>query len=392
MRRRLERLEGEHVVDIGAHLARPPRPPRPHARADVIDDRQRRQPAADALGDGVREFGAVDDDDRVRAALHDGVDRAIDPPHDRGQARDDGAETHDGDVAEGKQAAQSLRRHGVAADPLERDRPIAQRGPEGGHELGAELIAGFLAGDQPDRQGPATGSAHAASDEASSPAAVPTRNIPSRSAVLTVSSRSRTRVTPLATATPRKPALAARTKVRGPIAGRSMRRSWPRFGILTRTPVPRRLLQAPGAPQSAHARKHAIGSFRPFDGDDALVRDHHALAHVVGGQIVQQLHADRDGAEIAAVRPVDPLDPPDARAVPARGHARRARDDLALPASSTTPRRSWSSPRPISFRDLAPVAQDREGAEHGGGFRAMDAARQGHGARAAIRAGKRSPA
>jgi hypothetical protein len=94
----LERFEGEHVIHIGAHLAGAARAPCPDARADVIDDRQRRQLAPDAPRDRMGELGTVDDDDRIRPARDDGVDRAIDPPHDRGQARHHGADAHDGDI------------------------------------------------------------------------------------------------------------------------------------------------------------------------------------------------------------------------------------------------------------------------------------------------------
>ena len=55
---RLERQQRQHVIDIGAHLARPARPPRPHAGRDIVDDGDLRRALADALGDRMRELRA----------------------------------------------------------------------------------------------------------------------------------------------------------------------------------------------------------------------------------------------------------------------------------------------------------------------------------------------
>ena len=71
VRLRLERQQRQHVVDIGAHLARPPGPPGPDARADVVDDREVRPAPAHARGDRVGEIRAVDDDEHVRLGRDD---------------------------------------------------------------------------------------------------------------------------------------------------------------------------------------------------------------------------------------------------------------------------------------------------------------------------------
>jgi hypothetical protein len=142
----LEGLQRQDVIDVGAHLPGAARPPGPHARTDIIEDRNVGQPAPDASGNGVGEIRAVDDHDRIRAGGHDGVHRAIDALHDRRQLRHHGGDAHDGDVGEREQAAKALRFHGVTAHALEPDRSGA--GLQGSHELRAQLIARFLAGDE----------------------------------------------------------------------------------------------------------------------------------------------------------------------------------------------------------------------------------------------------
>jgi len=70
------------------------------------------------------------------------------------------------------------------------------------------------------------------------PSLTPTMKTFARSAAAVTSAASAMMVEPAATATPASPARAAPSLVRGPIEGRSKRRSWPGFGALTRTPTP----------------------------------------------------------------------------------------------------------------------------------------------------------
>ena len=63
---------------------------------------------------------------------------------------------------------------------------------------------------------------------------------------------------PAATASPDSPASMMPSTVRGPIEGRSKRRSWPGFGALTSTPVPR----ARGSARCGADRRHARASGR----------------------------------------------------------------------------------------------------------------------------------
>jgi hypothetical protein len=80
---------------------------------------------------------------------------------------------------------------------------------------------------------------------------MPATKIFSRSASAMTSAASAMMVEPAATATPASLARAAPSMVRGPIEGRSKRRSWPGFGALTRTPTPGGVVTRPWRRRSA---------------------------------------------------------------------------------------------------------------------------------------------
>ena len=65
--RRLERQDGEHLIDISAHGAGAAGPPRPDRGRDVIEDRNFGREPAHAAGNPVGEIGTVDDHQSVRA-------------------------------------------------------------------------------------------------------------------------------------------------------------------------------------------------------------------------------------------------------------------------------------------------------------------------------------
>ena len=92
MRRRLERQDREHVIDITAHGARPARPPCPDRGRDVIDDRDRRRRRAHAARDPVGEIRAVDDDESVGTRCDDGVRGLADAAQNHRQAPRNGAQ------------------------------------------------------------------------------------------------------------------------------------------------------------------------------------------------------------------------------------------------------------------------------------------------------------
>ena len=98
----LERQKREEMIDIGPHFARAARPPGPDAGADVIDDGDLWAALADALGDGVRELGAVDDHDSIRVEGERRIHGSIDAAHELGQPREDCGRPHDSDIGERK--------------------------------------------------------------------------------------------------------------------------------------------------------------------------------------------------------------------------------------------------------------------------------------------------
>ncbi len=65
-RRRFERQNGEHVIDIGKHAVGAIFFPGPDARTNIIDDRQIRQRRADTFCHAMSEIRAVDDEQNVR--------------------------------------------------------------------------------------------------------------------------------------------------------------------------------------------------------------------------------------------------------------------------------------------------------------------------------------
>lgn len=87
MRSRFERQQGQHMIDVATHALGPTRPPRPHARTDIIDDRDMRRPPPDPLRYRVRELRTVDDDDNIRLPGKRRVDGLIHAPNDARQAR-----------------------------------------------------------------------------------------------------------------------------------------------------------------------------------------------------------------------------------------------------------------------------------------------------------------
>ena len=97
---------------------------------------------------------------------------------------------------------------------------------------------------------------------------------------------------PAATASPASPARATSSIVRGPIAGRSKRRSWPGFGALTRTPTPGGVARGPAA-QFGDAREHLVGAFRGFDRQHVIVGDDRGLADVERAERGDQRQARR---------------------------------------------------------------------------------------------------
>ena len=213
MRRRFERQQREHVVGVGSHGLGTTRPPRPDARAHIIDDRKLGQRLADALRDAMREIRAVDNDENVGTCCDDRSCRIPNSPKNGRQARKHGQNSHHRDVRQRKSALQTFGRHAFSADAHEAQFAL-RASPHRPHELEAELIPGRFPGDDADREQASVG--HRAK---------PVRNNPRRSAARSRSSLSMRITSPAATAIPANPASAASSTVLGPMAGRSTRRS-----------------------------------------------------------------------------------------------------------------------------------------------------------------------
>src|SRR5690606_6266276 len=66
VRGRLERQQGQNVVDIGPHTGRALWPPGPDRGRYIVDNRYGRRSVAHKLRDAMREIGTVDDHQNVR--------------------------------------------------------------------------------------------------------------------------------------------------------------------------------------------------------------------------------------------------------------------------------------------------------------------------------------
>ena len=146
------------------------------------------------------------------------------------------------------------RRHLVAADAAELDR-LAVRRLQRAHQRGAEAVAGFLGRDEKDLHA----DAHRRLGKTDDENAWPGRRFS------TTLCGSATIVPPASTASPARPAAITPSIVRGPIDGRSKRRSWPGFGALTSTPTPCGARIRPLRAQFGDARQHLVGALRRLD-------------------------------------------------------------------------------------------------------------------------------
>ena len=126
----------------------------------------------------------------------------------------------------GNRLGDACRRHMGTADAGKLRTPLCALS-ERTDQCRAETIARFLARNEKDMR-----ARHAI------PGATPTTKIRALSAACTSRSGSATIAPPASTAIPASPALMTPSTVCGPIDGRSKRRSWPRFGAFTNTPLP----------------------------------------------------------------------------------------------------------------------------------------------------------
>src|SRR5579864_1662838 len=221
--RRLEGQQRHQMVVPARHPSRAPAAPRPNHRRDIVDERQPLVLAPETLRNAPGKARAVDRDERRRLLSLDIANGLGDTTENAPRLWQNFGHAHQGELREIDAALEPLRRHGLAADAGEAD--IAERAElQRRHELAAEEIARRLARDDIDE-------GLLAHD-----AFTPTTKIPARSAAAAIASRSSTKVAPASIAMPRRPDAATVAMVADPIAGRSARRSWPGFAILTSTP------------------------------------------------------------------------------------------------------------------------------------------------------------
>ena len=151
VRGRLERQDGQHAIDIVAHGARPPGPPGPDRRRNIIEDGDRRRAGAHAPRDPVGEIRAIDDDQRVRARGDDGVGSLANAPQNHRQPAG---------MALKPMMARSSIGNGLTIPAAAMARPpmpasfsaLPAAGNERANERGAKRVAGFFGGDEIDRQ------------------------------------------------------------------------------------------------------------------------------------------------------------------------------------------------------------------------------------------------
>src|SRR6185437_14458923 len=217
------------MIDIAQHGAGPAWPPRPDGRRHIIDDRDRGIARAHMARHAMGEVRTIDDDQNIRLSRHHGIRGLPDQPQDLRQLHHDAGKADDRQFLDRKQRAQPLARHGAAADAFEFDgatEPLAQHL----HQPRAKAVAGFFGGDQ---EYPAPDTARHARR---AHAATPVTNNPALSAASIMVCGSATTVLPAIMAMPASFAAAAPSTVRGPIAGKSWRRSWPALGAFISTP------------------------------------------------------------------------------------------------------------------------------------------------------------
>src|SRR5690606_5537473 len=241
---RLERQKAQHVIHMRPHGRRTSRAPGPHAGADIMHDGNGRIGRPYFPRIPQRKIGTLDGDHVI--GLRDG-DRPCglaDTAYELRKTPQHGREPHDGNLIAGKQGLEAMGGKVAAADSHELDRPSAQA-LQGSDKIGPEQVAGFFACD--DGKSKRSSVAHP-----SHPRSNPTMKRPSSLASLTVSLQSRMKLRSASTAMPASPALWASFTVRGPMAGRSVRSSWP--GLEHFTSTPRVLPASRPWPRNAFAR------------------------------------------------------------------------------------------------------------------------------------------
>jgi hypothetical protein len=170
----------------------------------------------DPAGHTQTEIGAVDGDEHIRSGLDHGGGGFLDPALEVEIFRQHLGQTHDAEFFHRKSAGQAPGLHLGPADAVEGD--AGHEGFQPGHQRPAKPVARRLARQNEGAHQPARSRTQ--------------RKSPRSRAAATVASRSSTMTPPASMTIPSSPAAAAPSIVRGPMVGRSMRRSCPCLGAL----------------------------------------------------------------------------------------------------------------------------------------------------------------
>ena len=256
---------------MGLHRERPARPPRPDARADVVDDRDRRVRRTDLFGDAQRKIRAVDGDQAIGRVGSDGARGLADAPEQARQVADNGRKAHQRNLVGVEQRLQPQRLQMAAADADQAD-VAAGRRPQRRDDVGAEQVAGFLAGDHRDFQRPLRGHGDFSGGR-------PMTKRPSLSAASTTPAKSSTSERSASTPTPARPAAWAATIVAGPMAGRSTPQLLTGLGAFDQHAA--LLAGDPAMPaQTLDPFEQAVGAFDALQRHGAAADGHRRLADV----------------------------------------------------------------------------------------------------------------
>jgi hypothetical protein len=150
---RLERENGQHMIDVGRHFCSAFRPPGPYGRRNIFYDRNVRQRLLNALRNAVRKIRAVDQDNDIGPRRNHGLRCLIDPHDQTRQARDDRCQTDQRDFRRIEDAVEAPFAQSVASDP---DQFWRMSGLLGDciNEIDSQILAGDLSCDQSDNKGP----------------------------------------------------------------------------------------------------------------------------------------------------------------------------------------------------------------------------------------------
>ncbi|MGD0865752.1 MAG: hypothetical protein ABSA49_09365 [Rhizomicrobium sp.] len=146
-KRRFERKQRQHEIEIAAHLARAILARCPDLRRHIIDRPDRGIAPLQSSCDAMGEIRAVDQDDRVGPRRQRKIGCLAHAAEYFRNPRHHLAQPHHRSIVEREKTPETLRRHGRAADAYD-SKPVTRKSLQTRHQLGAELVTGRLAADE----------------------------------------------------------------------------------------------------------------------------------------------------------------------------------------------------------------------------------------------------